>query len=61
LVLRHQPETIGIELDENGWTDVNELIKKSNKAGVQFDLDTLKHVVDTNSKRDLALMKVLTK
>ena len=27
LVLRHQPETIGIQLDENGWTDVSELIE----------------------------------
>ena len=25
LVLRHQPETIGIELDENGWVTIDEL------------------------------------
>jgi putative RNA 2'-phosphotransferase len=25
LVLRHQPETIGIELDQNGWTDIDKL------------------------------------
>lgn len=31
LVLRHQPETIGIHLDQNGWTDVEELIKKQTK------------------------------
>lgn len=55
LVLRHQPETIGIELDENGWTTVDELIEKSSKAGVQFDLETLKHVVDTNSKKRFSL------
>ena len=26
-VLRHKPEHIGIELDENGWTNVGILIK----------------------------------
>ena len=28
LVLRHNPKLIGIELDNNGWTNVNTLIKK---------------------------------
>lgn len=28
LVLRHQPETIGIQLDQNGWVDIDELIEK---------------------------------
>ena len=31
LVLRHKPETIGIQLDSNGWTDVDILIKQSNR------------------------------
>jgi putative RNA 2'-phosphotransferase len=30
LVLRHKPETIGITLDANGWTDLQELIQKIN-------------------------------
>ena len=25
LVLRHQPEKIGLTLDENGWADVEEM------------------------------------
>ena len=51
LVLRHKPETIGIQLDQNGWVDVYELIDKSNKYGIQFDRDTLNHIVATNSKK----------
>ena len=27
VILRHKPETIGIELDEHGWADVDELIR----------------------------------
>lgn len=55
LVLRHQPETIGIHLDENGWVNVDELLEKSNKFGKPFDKETLFHLVATNSKKRFAL------
>lgn len=54
LVLRHQPETIGIKLDQNGWTDVDTLLKKSNSYGIKLDIETLKHIVETNSKKRFA-------
>ncbi|MFL5728464.1 MAG: RNA 2'-phosphotransferase [Cytophagaceae bacterium] len=54
LVLRHQPELIGIELDEQGWTNVPVLIQKVKEAGVSLDLDLLKHVVETNNKKRFA-------
>lgn len=54
LVLRHQPETIGIQLDQNGWTDITELIEQSNNYGIIFDRETLNHIVETNSKKRFA-------
>ena len=54
LVLRHKPETIAIELDENGWTDVEALIAKSRDYGVKYDLQILKEVVETNDKKRFA-------
>lgn len=54
LVLRHQPGIIGIELDQNGWTDVDTLLKKSNIYGINLDIGTLKHIVETNSKKRFA-------
>ncbi|RYD56544.1 MAG: RNA 2'-phosphotransferase [Sphingobacteriales bacterium] len=54
LVLRHQPETIGIELDNNGWTDVKTLIERANAYGVELDEATLDHLVATNSKKRFA-------
>jgi len=54
LVLRHQPETIGIELDQNGWTDVDTLLEKSNSYGIKLDNVTLKHIVETNLKKRFA-------
>ncbi|MGB4811817.1 MAG: RNA 2'-phosphotransferase [Methylophilaceae bacterium] len=59
LVLRHQPETIGIELDQNGWTDVVILIKKANNNGLNIDFKTLKHIVETNSKKRFAFNAAL--
>lgn len=61
LVLRHQPETISIQLDQNGWTDVNELIEKANNYGIKFDKETLKHIVATNSKKRFAFNDTLDK
>ncbi len=61
LILRHKPETINIELDENGWADVKTLIVQSNLQGVEFDLELLKHVVETNSKKRFAFNETFDK
>lgn len=54
LVLRHQPEVIGLRLDENGWADVNELIEKLNAKGAGADIALIRHVVATNDKKRFA-------
>jgi len=61
LVLRHQPETIGIQLDQNGWTNVKELIEKANDNGINLDRDTLNHIVETNAKKRFAFNETLDK
>lgn len=50
LVLRHKPQTIGIELDENGWTSVEDLIDKMNAKGRRIDFETLQLVVEADNK-----------
>ncbi|GAB3169685.1 hypothetical protein GCM10027291_20430 [Telluribacter humicola] len=50
LELRHHPEKIGIRLDENGWTDMQELISKAGAAGIKLSLEVLQEVVETNNK-----------
>ncbi|MET3034559.1 RNA 2'-phosphotransferase [Chryseobacterium sp. NRRL B-14859] len=54
LILRHQPESIGLKLDENGWANVEELRGKSAKKRVYFTLDELDEVVETNNKKRFA-------
>ncbi|WP_442592002.1 RNA 2'-phosphotransferase [Pedobacter sp. AW31-3R] len=54
LILRHQPETIGIQLDQNGWTDVQTLLDKASISGMQIDRELLNHIVENNSKKRFA-------
>lgn len=51
LLLRHNPDAIGLKLDQNGWADVNELIGKSAVKGRKFNLDNLKQVVKNCNKQ----------
>ncbi|MEM8527904.1 MAG: RNA 2'-phosphotransferase, partial [Bacteroidota bacterium] len=51
LVLRHQPEIIQLELDQNGWADVEELIKKMQAKGKKIDRTLLEEIVLHNDKQ----------
>jgi putative RNA 2'-phosphotransferase len=55
LVLRHEPERIGVRLDPQGWAVVSELLNALNAHGVSVTLDQLKNVVETNDKKRFAL------
>ena len=58
-VLRHHPELIGIDLDDNGWTDVNILLEKANDYGVNFNREILDYVVANNNKKRFAFNETL--
>lgn len=51
LVLRHKPETIQLELDEHGWAQVDELLRRAQAHGIPLTPDTLHTLVETNDKR----------
>ena len=50
-VLRHQPSSIGIKLDEQGWIDVEELLEAFAKNGVSISRSLLETVVENNDKK----------
>lgn len=54
LVLRHQPDKIGLTLDAQGWTSVEELIEKMQKAGENLNHGILEEVVANNNKKRFA-------
>ncbi|MGW1493697.1 RNA 2'-phosphotransferase [Streptomyces sp. NPDC002402] len=49
--LRHQPERIGLTLDENGWVAVEELMRAAAAHGFRFTRVELDHVVAVNDKK----------
>lgn len=55
LILRHKPETVGIELDSNGWVDVQVLLKALNTAGHELSEKQLEIVVSDNDKQRFIL------
>jgi putative RNA 2'-phosphotransferase len=61
LILRHKPETIGINLDENGWTDVETLLQKAKVKQPDLTLENLQHVVANNNKSRFAFDETGTK
>lgn len=54
LVLRHEPERIGIVLDENGWTDVDALLSALADQGTRLSRAELEAVVRESDKRRFA-------
>ena len=51
LVLRHNPQAIGINLDRHGWVTVEELLQRMTDSGTRLDFDELVEIVETNDKQ----------
>ena len=50
-VLRHHPESIGLQLDEGGWVRVDVLLAAAQQAGKTLDEALLRQVVEQGKKR----------
>lgn len=61
LILRHKPETVGINLDENGWADVEELLRGIKKVGREINFATLEKIVRENDKQRFSFNSDKTK
>ena len=60
LILRHKPEIIGIELDKNGWANVDELLNGINKTRA-ITFDELEEIVNRNNKNRYSFNEEKTK
>lgn len=54
-ILRHHPESIGIELDSEGWTDINTLLQQAAQHNRPISRDLLDEVVANNNKQRFTL------
>ena len=55
LVLRHEPEAIGLHLDTEGWADIGELINKAAKNGRELTREDILRVVAESDKKRFGL------
>lgn len=61
LVLRHEPQHIGIELDEHGWTDIHVLIERMNACGLEVNMEIICQVVRNNAKQRFSINESSTR
>lgn len=51
LILRHNPEKIGLTLDDSGWASVDELLAGLKTKGHRTSFEQLNEIVETNDKK----------
>ena len=51
LILRHKPEQIGLQLDQEGWAKIAELIEAAQQHNVPLDEALLQVIVEQNDKK----------
>jgi len=54
LILRHEPELVGLKLGDASWVGVEEFLRAVNGHGVALTLDQLKNIVATSDKKRFA-------
>ncbi len=54
-ILRHNPESIGMKLDPEGWLNIDELIKNANASGKSITLAQLHEVVASSEEKLFSL------
>lgn len=49
-ILRHEPESIGLILDSEGWANIHELVQLTNTSGNNFTLEQIHSIVENDKK-----------
>jgi putative RNA 2'-phosphotransferase len=61
LILRHQPEIVGIALDSSGWVGVDELLAACGRHGTAITRDQLDQIVASSDKQRFAFSEDRTR
>jgi len=54
-VLRHNPAEMNLQLDDNGWVSIKQLIENANDKGKNLTRELVEHVVATNDKKRFSI------
>lgn len=55
LILRHQPEKIGVTLDPQGWIEIDTLLNAARTSGTNIPRELLERIVAENDKKRFAI------
>lgn len=55
LMLRHDPDSIGLTLDQQGWTSIDNLIASASQHGVPMDRGLIETIVRESDKQRFAI------
>jgi putative RNA 2'-phosphotransferase len=55
LVLRHEPERIGLALDGQGWASIADLVERAAAHGIPLTRELVQEIVATSDKRRFAV------
>ncbi len=55
LILRHRPEKLGIQLDEGGWTDFDELVAAAKSKNIHITREKIEIIVAQDDKQRYSL------
>ncbi|MDN3454613.1 MULTISPECIES: RNA 2'-phosphotransferase [unclassified Psychrobacter] len=56
-ILRHEPDSIGLVLNSDGWADINELIQLANTSGNNITLEQIHSIVESDKKGRFSISK----
>lgn len=54
-VLRHEPQAIGLQLDSEGWGNIDSLIAGAAKEGLNLDMMLIQAIVSSSDKRRFSI------
>lgn len=54
-ILRHKPETIGLNLDKHGWASLEDFIQKAKSADMIYTKEEIMDIVNDNEKKRFAI------
>lgn len=54
-ILRHEPQSIGLTLDNEGWADIEELVRLANDSGNALTLKQLFSIAENDAKQRFSL------
>ena len=53
-VLRHEPQSIGLALDAQGWAEIDELVERARAHGLRLTRDLILRVAERSDKQRFA-------